>query len=167
MAAAAGVAQKNRMYRRLWSYPTAALLAVASAAALSTASADSPAASGTPQGAAPPSMYSVDIKVHGSGKYFVAHLVQNLAERTGFRCTYSTGAPHDIFPQPVLSCRLADIGMAFITVGAVGNRLVNINTYFNPPELEEPVRQVITEVLIDLSADKDVDGVIRHRGRLD
>lgn len=129
---------------RLWSYATAALLT-----------------------AAPSSMYSVDIKVHGSGKYFVAHLVRNLAERAGFRCTYTTGAPHDIFPQPVVSCRLADIGMAFITVGAVGDHLVKINTYFNPPELKEPVRQVMTEVLIGLSADKQVDGVIRHQGRLD
>jgi hypothetical protein len=112
-----------------------------------------------------PAMYSVDIKVHGSGKYFVVHLVQNVAERAGFHCTYSGGTPHDIFPQPTLSCRLADIGMALITVGTVGNRTVNINTYYDPPELKEPVVRVVTEVLQDLSADRDVDGVEGHRGQ--
>jgi len=109
-------------------------------------------------------MYSVDIRVHGSGKYFVVHLVQNLAERAGFLCAYSAGSPHDIFPQPALSCRLADIGMALITVGTAGNHTVNINTYYNPPELKERVTRVMTEVLNDLSADKDVDGVSGHRG---
>lgn len=109
-------------------------------------------------------MYSVDIQVHGSGKYFVLHLVQNVAEHAGFRCTYSAGDPHNIRPQPFLSCRLADIGVALISVGTIGNHRVNINTYYNPPELKEPVTRVITAVLNGLSADKDVDGVIGHRG---
>jgi hypothetical protein len=112
-------------------------------------------------------MYSVDIQVHGSGKYFVVHLVQNLAEHAGFRCTYSAGTSHDILPQPLLSCRLADIGTALITVGTVGNHTVNINTYYNPPELKDRVTKVITEVLSGLSADKDVDGVLGHRGNRD
>ena len=88
-------------------------------------------------------MYSVDIQVHASGKYFVVHLVQNLAQRAGFRCTYSAGDPHDILPQPFLSCRLTDIGMALISVSTVGNHTVNINTYYNPPELKDPVTKVI------------------------
>jgi hypothetical protein len=109
-------------------------------------------------------MYSVEIQVHGSGKYFVLHLVQNVAEHAGFRCTYSAGDRHDILPQPFLSCRLPDIGMALISVGTIGNHRVNINTYYNPPELKETVTRVVTEVLSGLAADKDVDGVIRHRG---
>ena len=109
-------------------------------------------------------MYSVDIKVHGSGKYFVVHLVQNLAERSGFHCTYSPGELHDIFPQPTLTCRLADIGMALITVDTAGNQTVHINTYYDPPELKEPVIRVVTEVLQNLAADRDVDGVEGHRG---
>jgi len=113
---------------------------------------------------APSSMYSVDIQVHASGKYFVVHLVQNLAEGAGFRCAYSAGSPHDIFPQPALSCRLIDIGTALITVGTVGNHTVNINTYYNPPELKDRVIRIITEVLNELPANKDVDGVSSHRG---
>ena len=113
---------------------------------------------------APPPMYSVDIQVHGSGKYFVVHLVQNVAERAGFRCTYTAGTPHDILPQPFLSCRLPDIGLGLISVGTVGNHTVTINTYYNPPELKEPITRVITEVLSGLAADKDVDGVRGHRG---
>jgi hypothetical protein len=109
-------------------------------------------------------MYSVDIQVHGSGKYFVVHLVRIVAEHAGFRCTYSAGHPHDILPQPLLSCRLPDLGMALISVGTLGNHTVTINTYYNPPELKEPVTKVITEVLSGLAADKDVDGVIGHRG---
>jgi hypothetical protein len=112
-------------------------------------------------------MYSVDIQVHGSGKYFVIHLVQNVAERAGFRCIYSAGKPHDILPQPLLSCRLPDLGMALISVGTLGNHTVNINTYYDPPELKQPVTKVITEVLSGLAADKDVDGVIGHRGNRD
>jgi hypothetical protein len=106
----------------------------------------------------------VDIQVHASGKYFVLHLVQNLAEHGGFHCTYSAGNPFDILPHPLLSCRLADIGMALITVGTVGNHTVNINTYYDPPGLKERVAPIITEVLADLAADKDVDGVSGHRG---
>ena len=106
-------------------------------------------------------MYSVDIRVHGSGKYFVLHLVQNLAEHAGFRCTY------DIRPQPFLTCRLVDIGTALISVGTIGNHTVNINTYYNPPELKAQVTKVITAVLSGLSADKDVDGVLDHRGSRD
>jgi hypothetical protein len=109
-------------------------------------------------------MYSVAIQVHGSGKYFVLHLVRNVAEQAGFRCTYAAGDPHDILPRPFLSCRLPDIGMALISVGTLGNHRVNINTYYNPPELKEPVTRVITAVLSGLAADKDVDGVIAHRG---
>jgi hypothetical protein len=112
-------------------------------------------------------MYSVDIQVHGSGNYFVVHLVRNLAEHAGFRCTYSAGNPRDILPQPLLSCRLADIGVALICVGTVGNHTVNINTYYNPPELKDRVTEVITQVLSGLSADKDVDGVLGHRGNRD
>ena len=112
-------------------------------------------------------MYSVDIRVHGSGKYFLIHLVRNVAEQAGFRCTYSAGKPHDILPQPFLSCRLPDIGVALICVGTIGNHVVNINTYSDPPELKEPVTRVITQVLSGLAADRDVDGVIGHRGSRD